>query len=64
MKWTPRDVIALVIIVGCFVLRALGHDSYVSWSLLGVVAGYYGLVGSTTIHEKVIKYKNGKECSK
>ena len=43
MKWLPKDVIALIIIAGCFTLLGLGRDSYISWTLLGVVAGYYGV---------------------
>ena len=41
--WKPRDVIALVVIIGCFALLLAGRDSYVSWALLGVVGGYYGI---------------------
>ena len=43
MKWMPKDVIAGIIIVGCFTLRVLGIDSTVSWALLVIVAGYYGI---------------------
>ncbi len=43
MKWTPKDAIAVLIITGCFILLGLGHDSYISWTLLGVVAAYYGI---------------------
>lgn len=43
MKWKPRDVIAVLIIVGLFVLLSLGRDSVVTWSLLAVVLGYYGI---------------------
>lgn len=43
MRWGPQDVIAAIIIVGCFVLKALGHDTALTWALIGVVAGYYGI---------------------
>lgn len=43
MKWKPIDCISLVIIIGCFLLLGLGKDSYISWCLLGVVGGYYGI---------------------
>lgn len=43
MKWAPRDVIAVIIIVGCFSLLAIGMDSFISWTLLAVVAAYYGI---------------------
>jgi len=42
-KWGPQDVIACLIIVGCFGLLALGRDSVISWTLLGVVGAYYGI---------------------
>lgn len=43
MKWTPKDCIAIIIITACFVLLGLGKDSYISWTLLAVVAAYYGI---------------------
>jgi len=43
MKWQPKDVIAVIIIVGCFTLLIMGRDSYISWTLLGVVGLYYGI---------------------
>ena len=43
MKWKPQDVIAIVIIIGCFTLLIMGRDSYISWTLLGVVGLYYGV---------------------
>lgn len=43
MKWTPRDVIAGVIILGCFILKFLGMDSTLSWALIGIIAAYYGI---------------------
>jgi len=43
MKWKPQDVIAVVIVIGCFTLLGMGKDSIVSWTLLGVVGLYYGI---------------------
>jgi len=43
MKWKPQDVIGVIIIVGCFTLLIMGRDSYISWTLLGVVGLYYGV---------------------
>lgn len=43
MKWQPKDVIALVILAGTFGLMALGHNSALSWTTLGVVCAYYGI---------------------
>jgi len=42
-KWKPQDVIAIIIIIFCFVLLVMGRDSYISWTLLGVVGLYYGV---------------------
>ena len=39
MKWTPDTVIALVLVVGCIVLLALGIDSEVK-SILAIAAGW------------------------
>ena len=43
MKWQPKDVIACIVIVGCFTLLTMGKDSVVSWTLLAVVGAYYGI---------------------
>lgn len=43
MKWKPQDVIACIIVVGCFTLLILGRDTVISWILLAVVGAYYGI---------------------
>lgn len=43
MKWQSKDVIACIIILGCILMKCLGHDSVLSWTLLAIVAGYYGI---------------------
>lgn len=43
MKWQPKDIIAAIIVVCCFVLLTIGRDTMVAWALLGVVAAYYGI---------------------
>jgi hypothetical protein len=43
MHWKPLDVIACIVIIGCLVMKGLGFDSILSWALLVVVAGYYGI---------------------
>ena len=43
MKWTPRDVIAGIIVVGCLTLLIKGRDTIVTWTLLAVVGAYYGI---------------------
>lgn len=42
-KWTPRDVIAVLVIGGAVYLLASGVNSMVGWSLVAVVAAYYGI---------------------
>lgn len=43
MKWQPKDVIALVVIIIAGTLLGLGIDHLVGWTLLGVVGAYYGI---------------------
>lgn len=43
MKWQPKDVIALVVLVGTFTMMGLGHNSALSWTTFGVVCAYYGI---------------------
>lgn len=43
MKWQARDVIAgLVVIVAASLLHR-GIDSTVGWTLIAIVAGYFGI---------------------
>jgi len=39
MKWTPDQVVACIIVVGCIVLLATGIDSQVK-AILGIAAGW------------------------
>ena len=43
MKWKPKDVIALVIIVGAIYLLATGVNHWVGATLLAIVGAYYGI---------------------
>jgi len=43
MKWKPRDVVALVVIIGAISLLWQGIDTTVGWSLIAIVAGYFGI---------------------
>ncbi len=36
----PRDIIAVVVIIGCILLLALGKDGFIA-ALLALVVGYY-----------------------
>lgn len=42
-KWYPKDVIALVVIIIAGGLLWQGVDNIVGFTLLGIVAGYYGI---------------------
>ena len=42
-KWEPKDVIAVVVVVGAIALLWQGIDTIVGFSLLGIVAAYYGI---------------------
>ncbi len=41
--WTPTDVIAIVLIVGCVVLMAMGIDTVVEAILLSVASAYFAI---------------------
>ena len=43
MKWQPKDVIAAIIVVGCIVMICIGIDGTVKYTLLAIVAAYYGI---------------------
>lgn len=43
MKWQPKDVIALVVIIIAGVLLFFGINGKVGWTLVAVVCGYYGI---------------------
>ncbi len=59
MKWKPIDVISLVIVVGCFILIIVGHNSFIHWTLLAVVGAYYGI--DLTPFIKLGRNQNKKE---
>lgn len=43
MKWKPKDIIAVIIVLGAISLLWQGIDNIVGFSLLGIVAAYYGI---------------------
>jgi len=43
MKWQPKDVIACIVVLGCIVMICLGIDGTVKYTLLAIVAAYYGI---------------------
>jgi len=43
VKWKPKDIIALVVIIIAGVLLGMGIDTQVGWTLIAVVCAYYGI---------------------
>ena len=41
-RFIPKDVIALVMILGAFGLRALGIDHVTEWVIIGIGGAYFG----------------------
>ena len=41
-EWRPFDVIGLVVIVSLSMLKVLGLDGVITWSLVGAVGAYMG----------------------
>jgi hypothetical protein len=62
MKWTPKDIVAGLVIMVAASLLHRGIDTTVGWSLLGVVATYYGI--NLTIARKHINSEKKKEEDK
>ncbi|MCL5439070.1 MAG: hypothetical protein M1268_03720 [Patescibacteria group bacterium] len=42
-RMKPTDILAMIVVIGSFVLIGLGHDGVVSSVLLAVVAFYFGV---------------------
>ena len=59
VKWTPKDVIAGVITVGCLIMVACGIDSYVKYTLLVVTSLYFGVDIATML--RLIKAEKAKK---
>lgn len=43
MKWEPKDVIAILVIIGAVALLWQGFNGRVGWTLIAVVCAYYGI---------------------
>jgi len=43
MKWQPKDIIAILVVLSATLLLLKGIDTVIGWSLLAVIAGYYGI---------------------
>ena len=42
-KMKPTDILALIVVIGSFVLIGLGHDGVINSVLMAVVAFYFGI---------------------
>ena len=42
-RMKPTDILALVVVIGSFVLIALGHDGVINSVLMAVIAFYFGI---------------------
>jgi len=42
LKFTSKDIIALVVIIACFILIGLGINSFVQMVLAAIVGYYFG----------------------
>ena len=43
MKWKPADVVALILVIGFFVLRGLGQNGSLDWILWAIMGAYYAV---------------------
>lgn len=42
-RMKPTDILALIVVIGSFVLIGLGHDGIINSVLMAVVAFYFGI---------------------
>ena len=56
MKCTMRDIVAILVIIVAASLLHRGIDTYVGWTLVAIVAGYFGI----SIPSLVKVIRNGK----
>jgi len=43
MEWKPKNVICIIIIAGCLILKALGRDTVIDTILIAAASFYFGL---------------------
>lgn len=55
MKWEPKDIIALVALLGCIFLMALGYNHFITYIFAVIISVYVGI--DITIRGRK---KNGK----
>ena len=64
MKWMPKDIIAIFVIVVAGFLLWQGIDTQVGWALIAIVAGYYGIDLTPLIKIGRVQSKNKEEEAK
>ncbi len=42
-RMKPTDILALIVVIGSFILIGLGHDGVINSVLMAVVAFYFGI---------------------
>ncbi len=42
-RMKPTDILALIVVIGSFVLIGLGHDGVINSVLMAVIAFYFGI---------------------
>ena len=50
-KFSPRDIISIILLVGCLYLKATGIDTYIDYLLFAVVGYYLGFVKASKPEE-------------
>jgi len=43
VKWQPKDIVAILVIGVAAALLFKGINGTVAWSLVAIIAGYYGI---------------------
>ena len=59
MKWQVRDIVAILVIIVAASLLHRGIDTVVGWTLIAIVAGYFGISVPSLI--KIIRAPPPKE---
>ena len=50
-RFSPRDIISIILLIGCLYLKATGVDTYIDYLLFAVVGYYLGFVKATKPEE-------------
>jgi len=50
-RLTARDIISIILLIGCLYLKAMGIDTYIDYLLFAVVGYYLGFVKASKPEE-------------